>query len=482
MKKTGLILFLLITAAGSSLCQKIFTLEEALSVALKQSYAIKSAEYSLISSQKNLESAQLGLRTSVSFELDLPNYSRTLSNQFNISTGTQEFYQTESTIEEGRLYITQPLTFSNGRISIVGRLFGRDQVNPSGNARDFYSNLSIRLQQPLFTFNNQKANLQRAEINLEKAQRTYDRAKMDIVYSVTALFYDMYQSKKSLDIAQEKVNQNRTSYETAQSKFKAGLIAEVEALQLELDLASAENELLNAKRRFEESKNNFKLQIGIDLTDAVDVVADLEYKPIFVDVEKATELALKNRYEIQNAESDIKMGELGLDEIDSKGNIRVDLAANYGINKNDDKFKDIFHNFAEDRSVTMTLSVPVWDWGSNKRAVESSQANLDLLKLSKQNQRDLIINEIKQVVSKLESARARVEVLSKTVQLAEKSYNISLARFKSGTITSFDLSQMQLRLTDARTNSLNALIDYKLAVADLNRKTIYDFEKDSQVR
>ena len=37
---------------------------------------------------------------------------------------------------------------------------------------------------------------------------------------------------------------------------------------------------------------------------------------------------------------------------------------------------------------------------------------------------------------------------------------------------------MQLRLTDARTNSLSALIDYKLAIADLNRKTLYDFEKE----
>jgi outer membrane protein TolC len=70
-----------------------------------------------------------------------------------------------------------------------------------------------------------------------------------------------------------------------------------------------------------------------------------------------------------------------------------------------------------------------------------------------------------------------VEVLSKSVELAEKSYNISKSRFDAGTITSFDLSQMQLRLTDARTNSLYALIDYKLAVADLTRKTLFNFEK-----
>ena len=78
----------------------------------------------------------------------------------------------------------------------------------------------------------------------------------------------------------------------------------------------------------------------------------------------------------------------------------------------------------------------------------------------------------------MESAKARVEVLSKSVEVAQKSCDISLARFQAGTITSFDLSQMQLRLTDAKTTSLNALIDYKLALADLARRTLHDFEKD----
>ena len=415
--------------AGVAFGQKVFTLEEALAVALKQSYSIKTAENTLLNSQKNLEATRLGLMTSVNMEFDLPSYSRSLSSQFNSATGSQQFYQMENKTVEGRLYVTQPLIFSNGTVSIVGSLFGRDQLDAAGStARDYYSNLSFRLTQPLFTFNNQKANLQKAEINLEKTQRNYSRTKMDIIYNVTASFYDLYQTKKSLEIAEEKVNQTQISYATANNKFKAGLIAEVEALQLEIDLASANNDLLNAKRKFEESKDSFKLLIGLDNSENIDVIAHLEYVPVKINRDKAIELALANRNEIRNAEADIKTGELGLEEVDSKGNVRVDISANYGINKNDDKLNDIFHNFAEDRSVTMTLSVPVWDWGSNKRAVEASRASLELNKLTKQNQIDQIIIEIKQVIGKLESAKERVEALSKSVELAEKSYQISMEK------------------------------------------------------
>jgi outer membrane protein TolC len=61
------------------------------------------------------------------------------------------------------------------------------------------------------------------------------------------------------------------------------------------------------------------------------------------------------------------------------------------------------------------------------------------------------------------------------VEIAEKSFTRSSRRIKSGDITSFDLSEIQLRLTNSKINNLNASIDYKLALADLERKTFIKY-------
>lgn len=476
MKKLFLILFIFSTTIFS---QKILTLEESLSIALKESYSIKSAELNLINSQRTLEAIKLGLMTSVNLELDVPRFSRSLSSQFNPLTGAEEFFEVGFTTFESRLFFTQPIVFTNGTFSLVGSIWQREQLTASsGTSRDFYSNLGLRLRQPLFTFNTQKANLNRAEINLQRSERNYTRAERELIYDVTSSFFTLFQAKKSLEIANEKVNLTNRSYETAQNKFKAGLIAEVEALQLEVDLSAAKNELLNAQRRFDEAKDNFKLLIGMPLEELIDISAELEYSPIEVDVEDAVSLALKNRPELLNSSDEILLGQMTVDETSSRGNINAVLTANYGINKTDDRLRDVFHGFAEDRSVILTINVPLWNWGRTTREVEAAEANLRLLELNYRNQKQQIEKEIIAIVNKIESAKARVEVLSKTVELAEKSYGISVARFQAGNITSFDLTQMQLRLTDAKTNSLNALIDYKLAVADLNRKTYYNFERN----
>lgn len=473
---TIILLYLLLISPVFS--QRVLNLEEALAIALKESYSIKSASFSLESSQKNLEAIKMGLRTSVNMEFDLPRYSRSLKSQFNTQTASEQFFEVGNTTLEGRLYFTQPIPFTNGTFSLVSSIFGRDQFSGiSGTSRDYYTNMSLRLRQPLFSFSSLSASLERAEINLEKSKKNYSRAEQDLIYNVTSSFYQLFQAKRNMEIVQERVNQTTLSYEMAMNKYRAGLLAEVEALQLEVDLASAKNELLNSETRFRETKDNIKLLIGIPIDTEIDVAAEIEYKSIEIDLEHAIQSALDNRPELHNANADINLSTLSVDEVNSKGNFNAVLQANYGINKNDDAFKDLFHAFAEDRSVSFTVSLPVWDWGKNSREVESAEANLKLSILAFENLKEQIKKEIITLVNKVESARARVEVLTKSVEVARKSYEISSARFESGNITSFDLTQSQLRLTDAQTNSLNALIDYKLAIADLKRKSFLNYEK-----
>ncbi len=474
MKK---ILLLLILSSIIN-AQEILTLEGALKIALKESYNVKSARYNLENSEKSLEAVKLGLLSSIDLEFDLPNYNRSLSSKFNTITGSDQFYSVGYTTIEGRLSINQPIIFTNGTFSIVGSIFGRDQFSDNTpKTRDYFSNVSLRLRQPLFTFNSQKANLEKAEINLDQAKRNYTQTERDIIYRVTSSFYRLYQSKKNMEITAEKVKQTEISYETALNKFKAGLIAEVEALQLEVDLATAKNELLNSTNNFDEEKNNFKLLIGIPLSNDFEIQTELIFEDISINLEEAVESAKKNRPDIVNAENDIYISKLNLEEIDSKNNIKAELTANYGINKNDTEFDRIFNNFADTRSVVFTLYVPVWDWGQNSRETEAAEASYKLRQLNKTNIEQSIINEITTSYNRIISAKARVQVLSKSVEVAEKSYLISVERFKSGTITGFELSQIQLRLTDAKLNSLNALIDYNIAVADLERKAFINLLK-----
>ena len=79
-------------------------------------------------------------------------------------------------------------------------------------------------------------------------------------------------------------------------------------------------------------------------------------------------------------------------------------------------------------------------------------------------------------MKQLNSSLRRLQLLEKNVQLAEKSFDISRQRFSNGDIDSQSLALDRTRLNAAYQSHLNSYISYKLLLADIMRKTFYDFE------
>lgn len=452
--------------------QTKLTIEKALETAFAKSFTIRSADLQLQISKNNLEAIQRGYRTSVDVEFDAPRFSRSLKSQFNPLIGSEQFYELGNTTYEGRIYFTQPLVFSNGTFSLTGSVFTRDQQTASNpSITDYFTNLSLRLRQPLFGFNTLNANLKRASLNLQKAEKNFLRASEDLRYQVTAGFFQTYQAMQEVAIAKEKLAQTELSFTTATNKFKAGIIAEVDVLQVEIDYSTAKNDLLNAGFKYNEQLDNLKLLLGLEGDEEIVPEADLTYTPIHIDTTSIFETALNNRAEVFNARADVELNEVSADETAAKGRITAMLTANYGINKNDTLLSDLFRKFAQDRSVTLTVSIPVWDWGKNNLETQAKLADLKLAGITLDNAKRQVVKEVKTLLQKVNSARNRAEALEKTVELAEKSYSISKERYQAGTMTTFDLMQAQIKLTNSKLNRLSALIDYKLALAELRRRT-----------
>jgi outer membrane protein TolC len=134
------------------------------------------------------------------------------------------------------------------------------------------------------------------------------------------------------------------------------------------------------------------------------------------------------------------------------------------------------------RGVTFTLSIPVWDWGVNKAEVSSAQVNVRRNELLLDEQKKEIITSITDAVRQVRTAESRLEVLKKSQEVAQRTYEISLERFDTGVITSQLLALDNKSLSDAKLAYLGAFISYQMAIADLKRKTLWDFVNDRSLR
>ena len=130
------------------------------------------------------------------------------------------------------------------------------------------------------------------------------------------------------------------------------------------------------------------------------------------------------------------------------------------------------------RGISLMFSYPISDWGRGKAKVNREKVLLKQQQLHMEDLNRTIVREVKAVVLQAGEARNRLEIHEKNQLIAKRSYSISLARFESGGITSQDLGLAQERLAQSRLKYLDAYITHQLALADLKRKTLWDFRNN----
>lgn len=475
--------------------KRVLTLEEAITIALDRSFQRQSLGLRLASAVHGVRAAKGRFRTNAELLLQTPSFSEFVSEDID-PDGLPVFNTRGTTRYQGTLNINQPLP-TDGLITLSTDLYHRNVssflvlTDEEIDRNEFYTSVSLQFQQPLFTFNRLKAGFERANLNYERAQKQFKRSELDLLFEVTQGFYALYRATRQVSIAEAELEQQRASYDLARKKYEAGLIPEVEALQMEVDYAQSRNDLLAARGNLKRQEDAFKQLIGLDLSEQIRVNTQFDYQPVDIDETFAIQQALQQRTEIREAEIEKRLAEIEVREVDSRSDFRLDLRAFLDItgvsdpNLTDAPLRELVESSFDDirerpknKGVTLNVTVPLWDWGVNRHEVARAQASLDEAVLALREEKKTVEREVRAVISRVREAWDRLEVLKRSEEIARRSYDISLARFDNGEITSQELALDRDRLTAARTAFLDAYIAYKVALADLQRKAFWDFENN----
>lgn len=489
LKKTvSISLFLALTFLVQG--QQIYNLdlESSISLAREKSKTMQILQQSMIKASYDLKAATSTFKTHVSMDLVLPQYTETIK-QWEDSSGIS-FYPVRQNQVNGYLTISQPLP-TDGNLFIRSGV--QSFVDYYGKDRNAQITSSIGLRQPVeafFGFNNMRLGYQQAKLAYDLSNKQLKREELNLVYDISQAFFTLLSFHERLNIAQQSLNRQQEAFDIAQSKYKAGLIREVEALQMEVDLGEAMNNLDIAEVDHSSQMNLFKERLGVDLRDSVIIKSDLGFNQVLVDAEKAVALALEHRLELKENEIQIELSQMDIKRRKAAGRINGDILVNYnfiGVDKSslsipvETAFGNTWQNMLNrpgSFGVGLTVNIPIIDWGENRARVNAAKATLEQNKIQLVAERITIERDIRSTVSRLQSSLRRLQLLEKNVVVAEKSFEISRQRYANGDIDSQAMALERERLNNAYITRLESFINYKLLLSDLMRKTFFDFEKN----
>ncbi|MDD2244890.1 MAG: TolC family protein [Dysgonamonadaceae bacterium] len=468
------------------------TLEESIEIAKKKSYSMLRLNEDLKIAEFNLKSATSRLKTHIDMTIGAPQYNETIES-WNDTTGITYYYPVKDLGYSGVMTINQPLP-TDGNIFISNMLSSSD--NLKSNFRSSRLRSRIGFNQPLHSFyayNSIKSTLKRAELDFERSNKQYKREELNLIYQVSSSYYNLLSLQKSTEIASLDLERQMDAYEISKNKYAAGLIREVDALQMEVDLAEAQNNHDISVLNEVSAKNAFIELLGLSLDDSVILSNEMNYQVVIIDPEQAVDLALKNRLEVREQEIQIELQKLSIKQQRANGLIRgsvdayferagMDHQANISFMQS---IKNSYNNLTERNSsygIGLSVTIPILDWGENRALVRAAESRLKQYNYRKEEVEREIETEVKNLIASINSNLKRLQVLEKNVLVAEKSFEITRQRFSDGDIDSQSLALERNRLNNAYTSHLRAYINYQLSLADLMRKTFYDFQNQREIK
>ena len=461
-----------------SFAQMTLTIEQALDIAEENNPQMKTSKLNFERTQFLLEAQRATLKPQFSMNVDPFSYSQTRSfdNRFS------EWYTNKNLSSGGMFRGELPILLTDGVFSLVNR-FGwqnSESMNQAGTNTNkaFTNNLSLRYDQPLFTYNRRKMEFARLNFDHENSGISYTLQRLRTERSINNQFYAVYLAQNNLEISLAELDNAKKNYDIIKDKVDAELSAKEELYQAEVNLSNAESSVETGDVTLKNAKDALKQTLGIPLREEINVLADIKVIPMVIDPEKAIQSGLTSRNELRQREISMELADLVMITTKAMNEFRGDLSLSVGIMGDDPQFGNIYNNPTQSPRVSISFNIPIFDWGEKKARIKAQQTAQTIAKLDYENQKIDIELEIRQSLRSLDNLRTQISIAEKNIRNAELTYDLNQIRYREGELTGLQMSLYQTQLSNAKIGLVRAQINYKTELLNLKIFALYDFEND----
>ncbi len=326
---------------------------------------------------------------------------------------------------------------------------------------------SFSLSVPLYAGGRLQSGYRQAKYNHLSTEESLRQSEYMTVFNTKQAFYGVLLAKEFVKVAEEAVTVAEKHLRNVKSQYEVGMASKFDLLRSEVQLANLKPQQIRAKNGLKLAELSLKTLLGLDLSQPINVQGELTFEPFDPNLEEALTSALVRRPEIQQLKYQKMMaGEfLKISKASRIPSVAIQGAYNIWADRLTLKEEDWQSYY----SVNLALSVPIFSGFMAEAQIAQSKSFLKELDFSKKGLEDMISFEVRQAVLKLSEAKESLLSQEKNVEQAMESLRIAELNFAEGLATTLDVSSVQAALTQAKTNYSQALYDYVMSRAELDK-------------
>jgi len=327
--------------------------------------------------------------------------------------------------------------------------------------------LSLNFQAPLYAGGRLVSGYKQANYNLQSTRESIRRTGQETVFNVKKAFYGLLLARKFVEVSEEAVALAEKHLKNVKAMFDVGMASKFDLLRSEVQASNLKPQLIRARNGLSTAELALKTLLGLDLKQPVEFKGELSFKEFAADADASAAQALTNRPELEQLKYQRMMADEMLKTAQASTLPTLALGGQYNLWSNTFNFTG--SNWESYYSINLVLSVPIFNGFVNSAKVGESKAVLKQLDYSRKGLAAMVKFEVEQAVLNLRQAKESLLSQEKNVEEAREAVRIAELNFAEGIATTLDVSSAQVALTQAKTNYTQALYDYALAAAELEK-------------
>lgn len=401
--------------------QEILTVEDAVKIALENNYEIKIATNNLTIEKTNVAIGNAGM---------FPTVTATVVDNNSIQNSSQTRQDgTKTELDNAK---NNSLTYGVGLDWTVFdglRMFARlDQLK--------------ELQK-----------LGEAQLKLTVITRISD---------VNTAYYDLVQQQQQLAALDTTIVISNQRLNLAQNRFTIGKASKLEVLNAQVDLNTDQVALLRQKELYANSKILLNQLLARDVTTDFKVIDKLEVDTLLV-LKELTALAEKQNPQLEAQIINKRVAELELKQIKAARYPIVRVNTAYNFSESQSSLGFVAKSQSRGLNYGFSASLNIFDGFSQNRNEKIAKIQIENSKITIEQQ-NLALNS--QLATSYQTYLTNLELIAleeKNELIAKQNLNITLDKFRIGTITTLEFRTAQLNYVNATVRYSNAQFQAKLS-------------------
>lgn len=452
------------------------TLAQTIALAQKQSPSAIAAKHTLRSAYWTYRYYQASYLPSVTLSSS-PEFNRGIDRVIQ-PDGTANFVHVSQVSSDVALELSQNLPLTGGSFFVKSALSREDQIEGNGVTSYRSQPVSIGYQQSVVGYNEMKWNRRIEPLRWQEAQKSYSETMELVASQASNYFFQLASAQTNVDIARLNYASADTLCRFAEGRYNIGTISENEMLQLQLNKLTEENSVLDADVSLDAAAEALRNYLDLPTTTNLRVVIEDNIESIEIPLGKALELALQNSPDPDSYRMSQLESRNNLAYVKATSGLKANLYMQFGLSQTGPEIHDAYHNPTDMQYASVSVSIPILDWGKGKGRRRVAQSNVDLADVRAEQGMKSFEQNVTKMVQQFNLQSRRVAVAKQANKTAERRYDVARKLYILGKNTILDLNSAISEKDSAKRSYITSLSTYWSLYYGLRSMTGYDFSLD----